>query len=216
MKKWHANHGRDHRADGPDPIPCLTSPPLPAFRALRSSNFTVTDGAYYALAQTSGADPSATGVASTFEFFNDAGDGTGVFNTKPVGTGDVLKLMESTTGGSSVYMLAYDAGVVFTSSIDTTTVTVTLYLGRGTGGGTYSWEAETLEAVMASNVSGVASPTVRLTGTIPVTGGYIDGVSGTDLADTPTISPILLVEGGTPTVDFMWCYFTSLSVLTPN
>ena len=204
MPIHYFKHGRRHCPNGEDPIPCMGK--MAAFRALRTSNFTVVDGSYYAFAQTEGADPSAYGEAATFEFFNDAGDGTGVFNTEAVGTGEVLKFQASSTA-DRLYMVAYDAGVVFTASVDTTTVTASLYLGRGVGGGTYSEEHASLEAVAGSE----GAPTLRLTGSIPVTGGYVDGVLGSDTATTPTISPILLVEGGTPTVDKAWCYFTVLT-----
>lgn len=210
----HAWTHRPRSQGGTDPIEIPPASSAAVFRASRTSNFTVVDGEYYGLAQTEGADPSATGIMSGFEFFNDSGDGSGVFDQPSVGTGEVLKLMAPPGGGDQDYLLAYDAGVAFTSSIDTTTVTVTLYLGRGVGGGTYSWETEVLEAAMASNVSGVAHPTLRLTGSIPVLGQWVDGVAGTDLSSLPTVSPILLVEGGTPTVDRLWCYYGAVP-LTP-
>jgi hypothetical protein len=60
-----------------------------------------------------------------------------------------------------------------------------------------------MEAVMASNLYSTGLPTIRISGTIPVTEGA---------GNRPSISPILLVEGGTPTVTELWCYYTVLSV----
>jgi hypothetical protein len=207
---FHAWTHRPKALGGTDPIQIDTM--LPSFRATQTTNFTVVDGAYYGLAQTEGADPSAFGIAELFEFFDDAGDGTGAFNVHATGTGEVLKLMAAPGGGDQVYALAYDAGVVFTTSIDTTVVTASLYLGTGVGSGLYSEEFSVLEAVMASNVSSTGTPTLRLSGTVFATGQYVDGVTGTDLGHRPTISPILLVEGGTPTVTESWCNFTAKAI----
>jgi hypothetical protein len=169
------------------------------FAKCSGSGFTATDGAYYGLAQITGADPSAFGCADAIEISNDPGDATEKFLLKTAGGASpgVVQVYNGT------YLMGYDIGVTFTTTF---TATAELWIGTGVGGGTWAYERACL-----INPSASADLTLRITGHVPGTFETYDPATST--SNRQLFGGILLCTGANVAVDETWCYVSVLSVL---